>query len=182
MGSVVAVEQGQYWLTEENWDETAQFESISGYGNGLLAFHGHTLVVSTGTYWAPLELTVEISDDEPALRLEEWDEVVEVSNITTTGSVAVKELFGDVRHDLPMLGVAPNTWYRARVHARGRDEADLKERYYEEIVEPVEKHLVQLWPAPRAEEIRHKLTDQYGEVMRAQEAESFGKQRPPDPS
>ncbi|MFI0790923.1 hypothetical protein ACH4Q6_35710 [Streptomyces lydicus] len=54
--------------------------------------------------------------------------------------------------------------YRVRVHARGRDQGqDLL------IVEddPVEEHLILVWPAPPTPETVHKLSDAYGALIRA---------------
>lgn len=179
MSAVLNVVQGFYYLTDigraPSPDRSADSEEEYGYGSGLLYLDGMGIVVLTGTRFGPIKLGVDVHEREPDLSLAGWSEVVEVSRNAWSGAVAPLEPFVGEQPDLPVLRLAPGSWYRARVHARGRDEARLQGGSYERlragIVEPAEEHLVQLWPAPRAPEVRHKLMDQEGEIRRRQEAE-----------
>lgn len=89
--------------------------------------------------------------------------MVELSQRSGTGTVAVADLDGLVRDDLAALRLGPSGWFRLRTDARGRDEAVAHIR----VTEPVEEHLLQLWPAPEADEVRHRLSNRHGRMWRA---------------
>jgi hypothetical protein len=95
--------------------------------------------------------------------LDGWEYVVEVSQITESGKVSVDAPFGGNPLALPTFNTTPYNWYRIRAHARGRDagrEWDIPPPA------PVEEHLIQIWPDKQGSEIRHKLNDNFGALLR----------------
>lgn len=137
--------------------------------NGLLHLVEGDVMILTGTAEGPVRLTVETHSDAPPLDLEGWEDIVEVSQRSdversATGEIAVAPLFDGPVEGLPVLTLPDRTTIRIRVHARGRDAA----AKYNMIEEPIEEHLLQVWPAPEADEICHRLTDRYGETSRRQ--------------
>ncbi|GGR45911.1 hypothetical protein GCM10010219_59390 [Streptomyces netropsis] len=56
-------------------------------------------------------------------------------------------------------------WWRMRFHARGRDDS-LDNPVAGQIVESAEQYLILVWPAAKAPEICHKVTDRAGELFR----------------
>lgn len=136
-------------------------------GNGLLeAITEGTVSVLAGTGEGPLRLTVETHDGPPPLVLDDWEEVVEVSEFSGPGLVAVSELMQAPRDDLPQLRLPPNSWIRIRGRARGRDEAAARDRLSPDE-DPIEEHLLQMWPAPEAEDVCHRVTDEVGQIFRS---------------
>ncbi|MER5360761.1 hypothetical protein [Streptomyces sp. NPDC002785] len=103
---------------------------------------------------------------EPPLTCEGWDEVVEVSLYFPAEGPLVGEPLSDDLDEVPLLG-DPETyqWWKFRIHARGRDAAagDINEDEGDTVLE---QHLIQIWAAPQAAEIRHRLTDQVGRRSR----------------
>jgi hypothetical protein len=75
------------------------------------------------------------------------DEVVEVSVEAPAGELMLVALMDHIAPRPPTLTSRPG-WYRARVHARGRD-LD----YDGEAFEPTEDYLIQLWLGADAPEL-----------------------------
>ncbi len=161
---------GQYFIEGRNCDVGSP--TPQG-GNGLIWVTHGAAAIQTGLDTGDLPLTVTVTDQEPPLEADEWEEIVEVSMVIPGNGLAVY-----APGDLPEAGVGlpagedeTRAW-RLRVHARGRDagrdaefiDADAGE-------EMVEEHAIQLWPAPPAPELRHRLTDQVGAEIRAQQQE-----------
>jgi hypothetical protein len=120
-------------------------------------------VVITGTQFGDIGLRVEVSAVEPELDVDRWDEVVEVSLATEAGPLNVTSGGSGLRK-WSALTEGRSDSYRIRVHARGRDSgarADVVTR------NPVEEHLVQIWPAAAAPIAMHKFTDEVGAELRA---------------
>ena len=110
----------------------------------------------TGTPHGDLEVTFDVRDSEPPLDTDSWDETVDISMYFSGQGPMVGDPVPDDLLDVPLLGDEEHyQWWRFRFHARGRDTAQVPDG-------PPEEHLVQAWPAPRAPEVRHKLTDQTG--------------------
>jgi hypothetical protein len=139
-------------------------KGIRSAGSGLFVSDSDGARILTGTAEGQLRLTLEEYAEAPPLRLEGWDEIVEVSQRSDTGEVAVPFPFLTYPIALPKVRVSPGGLIRLRIHGRGRDEAATHERVYE----PVEEHLLQMWPAPEAEEVWHRLSDAFGESVRSQ--------------
>lgn len=164
--SVVLVERFQYQLIDPQ-DPVGILESGPGDGYGLLDPHPF-LIVRTGTPWGALRLIVEVHETAPEPDIEAWEEVVEVSLRSLSGELAFATCeSGLTRYGTPEIAMAPRTWCRVRVHARGRDVGD---QYVDSVPEPVEEHLVQIWPAEPAPTVAHKLTDALGRRARAHTA------------
>jgi hypothetical protein len=122
--------------------------------------------ICCGTRYGPVRLTFEIHDEPPALELDGWTDVVEVP-FQVYGTVYVSDWNGEQRHE---THPAPGS-HRLRVHARGRDAGAAVEWMpfdpeYGPEEEPLEEHLVQLFPGEGAE-IVHKAEDGYGGMLRS---------------
>jgi hypothetical protein len=151
------------------WDE-CDLENFSYKGfNGLvatlnvqgqLAEPGVHAVVMTGTDTGPIALTVELLDAPPgAVDTESWAEVVDFSPAFEDGDLVVSTVNDTGDEEFPDFSDLPPGPYRVRLHARGRDQAN------EDVMvedEPIEEHLLQVWPAPSAPSEVHKVTDAYG--------------------
>jgi hypothetical protein len=157
--TILNVSHCQYWIAE-----LGAIEAISQHMyyefNGLISAHELLAVVMTGTEFGPVGVTVDWRDSEPALELDSWDEVVDVSMVFEEEQAVV---FGPNDRDGWELPALPVGNYRIRAHSRGRD---LGHEWRTVEGEPVEEHLLMAWPAPMAPEIRHKLTDRYGAEIR----------------
>ncbi|MFI7122722.1 hypothetical protein [Amycolatopsis sp. NPDC049868] len=60
---------------------------------------------------------------------------------------------------MPVFETERDSWDRMRAHVRGRD---LDSERHDFPAEPVEHHLVQLWPAVQVAAIDHRLDDHVG--------------------
>lgn len=141
-------------------------------GNGLVWVNqrGDAAVVMTGVNDGDLAATVGVLDSGPDADLAAWDDVVEVS-MAITGSelwiIGPMDTESTSRVALPAASGETRP-YRVRVHARGRDRG--REVMYVDAdagEEIVEQHMILIWPAPTAPEIRWKLTDAVGAETRA---------------
>lgn len=129
--------------------------------------------MQAGSPWGALGLSVEVHETAPAPVLDPWEEVVEVSIRSQSGALAFATTESGLLDDDnlldgdPVLGVemAPWTWCRVRVHARGRDAGN---EHVATVPEPpVEEHLVQIWPAEPTPTVAYKLTDALGQRARS---------------
>ena len=119
--------------------------------------------ISCGMHYGPVRVTVEEYDssvDPPELA--KWTDIVELPFQVVSGEVTFADWNGEPFHTATT--VAPGE-YRLRVHARGRDEAQA--RTYELTMddEPVEEHLIQLFPGSGAQVV-HKTEDRFGQHRR----------------
>ncbi len=157
------VMDGQYWISDS--DPHAEFVLPDpGGASGLVGISPGLAIVITGTQFGDVSLTVQACDSDPGLDSGPWDEVVEVSVISGAGGQGLGILSdGQGPGELQDLTPPGAGSYRIRVHAQGRDAGA-----GEDVVDgrPVEEHLVQIWAAPAAAEIIHKVTDDYGEGFR----------------
>lgn len=104
-------------------------------------------IVMTGTEFGPVRLRYEPYDQALPLPLDGWDDVVEVSMRLTDATTIHGPIPDDRVRALPPVSHRGAGTYRIRVHTRGRDAA----RDLGDIDgTPVEDHLLQAWPAPRA--------------------------------
>jgi hypothetical protein len=109
---------------------------------GLVATGSTGVMILTGTQSGPVRVRMEIHPASPAPQ-QGWEEVAEVLQHTPSGSVSVNNSFTGAPPGLPVFEVAADSWYRVRVHARGRE---LARPYQVGPDEPIEEHLIQLWP------------------------------------
>ncbi|MFE6776240.1 hypothetical protein [Streptomyces sp. NPDC057702] len=161
----VSVSHSQYVLFTPDSEPLELTEEMLTSGNGLVALNDASTYASvmTGTSWGNVDLTIHIAREEPPLRGAGWDEIVEVSLHVPDGELSLGDVTADSVEELPLPADHQSLWWRARVHARGRDAAAQRGDVWAEEGDPVpEQHLLCLWPAPPAPEIRHKLTDEVG--------------------
>ncbi len=134
-------------------------ETVGEPANGLVHVVPGGFVVRTGTAEGHLSIFLRVQAEEPAeLDLEPWHEIVDVSYQAVEGAGSV---LGPYAPAGPGLQGATPPWpgpVRARVCARGRDEAVLHAETYEIV----------LWPAPTAPEVVHKATDRLGHRLRGE--------------
>ncbi|MFI7543104.1 hypothetical protein [Actinoplanes sp. NPDC049599] len=139
LDQAVSVAYGQIYLESATAHMEGEMEeSFRGQSNGLCgaAIPG-LLFLMTGTHTGDVAFRVERHDAEPP-RDEQWAESVEASLVAVTGDVVLAEWGGGDEHPLPM----PAGDYRVRYYAQGMDQADEDE--------PVDRYLLQLWPAAPA--------------------------------
>lgn len=122
-------------------------------GNGLVWVDDACSAVLTGRHTGPVHVTVEVTATPPDLSLDDWDEVVEVSQVTRTGHVAVFDWGSVPRSDLPELKVPAGTSYRLRASAAGRAQVP---DHLPSGAASADRYLVQLWPAEPTSIAVHK--------------------------
>ncbi|WP_137726469.1 hypothetical protein [Prescottella subtropica] len=132
----VSVDHHQFVLGESDVDylQTVAHGTLLDAGPGFVSFY-------TGIAYGPARIVVRVLDEEPAgLDTASW-EVVEESSIAAASEIVVHATDGTVAGLAPV----PAGTYRVRAHGRGRDR-----HYGEEVTEPVEDYLVELWAVPAA--------------------------------
>ncbi|SOE08985.1 hypothetical protein SAMN06272775_0063 [Streptomyces sp. 2323.1] len=163
--SIIYVTHAGYWVSEPTCNVS---DNQGTEGNGLVGPGQGSATIQTGLEDGPVKVTVDIRETEPPVQTDGWDEIIEVSIPFESEDADIDSLGGTIggwSEEIPITAAGPG-WYRIRVHARGRDQgAQIRDLDLDD--EPVEEHLIQTWPAPRAPEIRHKLTDTYGAEARA---------------
>ncbi|MEU1393823.1 MULTISPECIES: hypothetical protein [unclassified Nonomuraea] len=137
---------------------------VEGYGNGLIVVDDEPdgATIFTGIAIGVVDVEVQLTDEPPGIDLDNWEEIVEVSIESTSGSLIVCGLDGDLP-DLPNLAHHGEGFYRLRVHARGRD-TDPDGTASTPL--PFEHYLIIAWPAPYAPELAFKHTDAIGHQRR----------------
>ncbi|MFE6886709.1 hypothetical protein [Streptomyces sp. NPDC057694] len=159
----------QYYVCGDDFDP-AGF-SYTGF-NGLLAplspgrgitEPGAFALVMTGTKLGPVRVTLtQRSAPPPPPDLDAWDDIVEASLLLPGTNPGITDA-----HDndpLPPLTRIAGVPSRIRVHARGRDLGH--EKLIIDGDEPLEEHLIDVWPAPLAPLHVWKTTDAYGATLR----------------
>jgi hypothetical protein len=160
------VNDAQYYLNDLD-DSSQALGSLSG--SGLLVLLPGLAAVYCGTNLGPLRITVQVRQTAPPLDLAAWEDVAEASFTAPNGQAMIEEAGGPAHQELPNLTPAGPGAYRLRLHVRGRDqgwEEDTPE-------EPVEEHLLAIWPAPPAPEVIHKLTSQHGQAEAARAVQTL---------
>ena len=158
----VPVAGHRFALVEGEVPEAADFS-----GNGLVAVVPGGAVIRTGAADGSVRVHLRVEEPPPPLDTQAWDEVVEVS---WRAAVGMASLTGpEAPGDSQLRRVTPPWpgYYRLRVHARGRDDADEDEGY--ELV---------IWAAPAAPDIVHKRTDRTGYRLRGEPEP--GRAQPPE--
>ncbi|MGP3913739.1 hypothetical protein [Nonomuraea sp. 10N515B] len=133
------------------------------WDNGLIAVadepEGATIL--TGISIGAVDVTVQPTEEPPPLDLDSWEEIVEVSIESTSGSLIVCGLDGDLPN-LPNLAWRGKGFYRLRVHARGRDTMPDGSAG----ATPVEHYLIISWPAEPQPDMPFKYADVFGAGIR----------------
>jgi hypothetical protein len=109
---------------------------------------GNGALIKTGTFYGPVEVTVEVLDAAPApTQGEDWERV-EDATLTAAGDlIGLVPLADDPPESLPEMTITSGKRYKLRVSVRGRGYKAGQERPQYNTGEPaVEFHLVQLWP------------------------------------
>ncbi|MFK0136596.1 hypothetical protein [Streptomyces murinus] len=160
----------QYWMNGDVFDVGEwNYTGFNGLvapiaAPGVLHDPGDFAVVMTGTESGQVAVTVEVTEHEPEPADDgAWDEIVEVSLLLPGASPRVTTDMEDEAPLLPAFTAAGPGPFRVRVHARGRD-AGQEELIVED--DPVEEHLIQVWPAPAAPTQVIKTSDAYGMSFR----------------
>ncbi|WP_049570130.1 hypothetical protein [Nonomuraea sp. SBT364] len=132
------------------------------FDNGLITVadkpDGATIL--TGISIGPVEVTVQLTEELPPPNLDSWEEIVEVSIESTSGSLIVCGLDGDLPN-LPNLAWHGKGFYRLRVHVRGRDT-----RPDGSVSAPVEHYLISSSPAEPQPAMSIKHADMFGTGIR----------------
>jgi hypothetical protein len=157
------IAEGQYEIGD--WDPDREFgQPDPGGASGLVGVAPGVAVVITGTQFGNVSVGVQGGESYPGLDTALWDEVVEVSVVSGPGGQGLCVTSGgDGPEEFLQVTPPGAASYRVRVHARGRDlgaDVDVVED------EPVEEHLVQIWPAAATPEVIHKTTDELGAGLR----------------
>lgn len=132
---------------------------------GLLAAAPGFVAVTCGVHVGTVSVIVETWDDVPDTDSDPWSDVAEVSAVWSVEQITV---FGDTAEPGASLAVtlpaAPNGSFRIRGSVRNRDAGEDRTEG-----DPVEEHLLQIWPAPAADDELIKATDAVGAMWRVVE-------------
>ncbi|MEU6926314.1 hypothetical protein [Streptomyces sp. NPDC046631] len=162
----VRVSHHQYVLLDTDAEPPEQDIDDRLAASGLVCVNTYATYacVLTGTSYGDVDITFDVAATEPVLNCEGWDEIVEVSLYLPSEGPLVGEPLSDDLAEVPLLGDPDEyQWWRVRIHARGRDDAAAAGEINADEGDTVpEQHLLQIWAAPRAAEIRHRLTDEVG--------------------
>jgi hypothetical protein len=139
----VFAEYSQFYVTSDPVLGPDLDATFAGQTNGICgaAVQGFLLFL-TGTHYGPIEVTVEIDGARPELD-DTWEEIVEVSFTPASEEVHVVSW----RPDGPPPFVLERGDYRVRCSVSGMAEAVSADF---DPDRPVERCLLQLWPAPPA--------------------------------
>ncbi|GAA3444639.1 hypothetical protein [Planomonospora venezuelensis] len=104
--------------------------------------------------WGPADFAVTVADRDPGADLAAYEDIVEISYVSTSGRVAIAGFshYGDGLCPLPPLPAGAGT-YRIRYHVKGMDS--------EGTQDAVADHYLQIWPAPLGDPVFVKTTTEY---------------------
>lgn len=139
------VHYGQFYVfSGSDWDGDMA-ACFSAQTNGLLgAARSGMLFLITGLHIGEVDLRVEVLDNEPEIDAR-WEEVVEVSFVSTTRSVVVQDWNGRAVWNLSLSEQAQRVRYSTVGMDAGRKLDTLLPGS-----EPVEHLLLEFWPSPAA--------------------------------
>lgn len=147
---LVQPSHSQYYVGD--WDRDWYPELAPLEEDLLISVHAerHLIQVITGMYGFDLPLTVEILDAEPSADLAAWQEVSEATAVLTGPELYITSVDMNPVDRFPLpAGPDQTSSYRVRVHATGRAEAREAVHVSADKGDPlVERHLIQVWPAP----------------------------------
>jgi len=173
----VQVSHHQYVLLDTDAEEPDQDIDDTLAGNGLVYANAESTyaTVLTGTSYGDVDIVFDVTASPPPLSCESWDEVVEISMHFPSEGPLVGDPLSEDLVEVPLLGNEEEyQWWRLRIHARGRDAASAAGDIHTDEGDTVlEQHLIQIWAAPQAPEIRHQLTDQTGQRRRTASTEEY---------
>lgn len=121
----------------------------AGHRNRMVGAAADFGVAMFFSSWLGAQASIELLEDQPAQIPQEWEDVVEVSTTIPQGVEPFWMTFaGESAGPLP---IPAGTW-RLRVSAQGRDVIPVAPSDDEEEPPPLDRYLIQLWPAPPAPE------------------------------
>jgi hypothetical protein len=141
----------QYYVRDYDCDYDPMIAPLEEDGLISVRAARHLVHVRTGMYGFDLPLTVEVLDTEPEVGLAGWQEVSEATAALTGQVLIIESILSPRPAERLPLPARPNETrsYRVRVHATGRAEAFKASAIVAEDGDPlIERHLIQLWPAP----------------------------------
>lgn len=139
---IVGTANGFYELVD--YDGAPDILPDASAENGVVALGSSGAMILAGTFHGPVHVRLEIHNAPPPVRTGGWDGIVEVSQHTLSGMVSVSSPYADPVPGLPTFTGVPDSWYRIRVHVAGQHAVrDLPFG----PDQPVERHLIQVWPA-----------------------------------
>jgi len=163
VSSWLQVGEGFYWIGADG-PEGLGPQPPDATATGLVGLAQGRAMVLTGTQFGNVAISVQSGDSDPGLDAGQWDEVIEFSLAASVASAGLGIGAMDSGPDELVALTAPGPGsYRVRLHARGRDAGagrDVVES------EPVEEHLLQVWPAPAAGMIVRRASDAFGRATR----------------
>jgi len=126
---------------------------------GLIAAGDGAVQIVCGGRTSDVTVTVQTWSAPPPADLDTWEDIAEVSVIWPVPTVQLVGSISSPPEAIPVtLPKSDGDSFRVRAHVVNRD------------LEDGESHLVQIWPAPPAEPVLLKATDEFGTHER----------RPPD--
>lgn len=132
---------GQYHL-ESSPDRVDFWPSPT---DGVTTGEDNWIAVLTGTEWGPVTVHIHIRRQPPGAVAPGWDMAVERDiTIDEDNTLIVTDPY---RHQIPVTIIDEPGTYRARIHVRDRDNA----KNVGDTTEPIETHLIELWPATHRE-------------------------------
>jgi hypothetical protein len=142
----IHVHYGQFYVASgSGWPPDPLQESLGGQANGLCgaAMPGQLFLI-TGLHTGSTRVAVEVLD-APAPIGDEWEDMVEASFRPTGAKVLLLQWGGETAGLLPLAPID----YRVRYSATGMDRARQKDTLLAGEP-PLDRYLLQLWPAPPA--------------------------------
>jgi hypothetical protein len=171
----LTVDDGCYHLTDPTTTQPLLYHTGT---NGLVGVLGDgAACVCTGTLTGYVRLTVLTAQEPPAVDVDAWDEIVEVSVIVPSGRFRPAPPEGALLTNLASAGQGT---YRLRVHARGRDAGHRADTVHN-LDEISEEHLIVAWPdQDRKPETIIQTRDTFGAHLREHPSDPTT-MPPPDP-
>jgi hypothetical protein len=159
------ITDGTYALGDRN-DPDSPLYHVGAYPSpdvtGLLATAPGFLAITCGTGMGTVEVIVELWDGPPVVDLDTWDDVAEASITWPRGRAEILRSDIDEAEDVTLdLPATDASSYRVRGFARNRDAGE--DRGPDD---PVEQHLIQIWPAVTQPDTLLKATDATGALWR----------------
>lgn len=145
----VRVNDHIFWIIDDNGEtpEAMGFTLVD-----ILEPQMGGATIYAGIAFGQVNVEVEAHDSLPAVNLDGWEEVVEVS-LPATATLLVGSLMNFGPEFPPLNPQGPGD-YRIRLHVNHRghnwDGVDF---------EPVEEYLIQAWPSPPAPNVIYKMID-----------------------
>lgn len=149
-GATVRVDYGLILLSSGTDGVTPSAKELEE-SNGLIVVTSGGAALVTGIDSGTVDVSVEEVNSEPAVDLDGWEEIVDVSIDIQAGELRVVSVLGELP-ELPPLSTAGHPLYRLRCMASGRglDAGRIG-------VESRERYRLISWPAPAAPSIDHRV-------------------------